>query len=301
MERMSHRQMTSFALIGCLTFGGVVLLAGNPGGIAGCFHRLSGRDLAAFICLLVASIGGAVTVLTHHGAVLRMTRHLESASTDLKLTRLDRGSGLLVPVVDGLNKLLDDTENAISRASLQAKELEIQLKVATAERQHAEAIIYSISDGVLVTDPFDELVLANESAARTFDFELSQADRSPVDRVLHDPKMIGLIKEMRQSNSRNGRRIVEHQVRTPLGERVFKITLSCVAEQASEPVLRDGKPLQDLGEHGAGVVVVLHDMTREKEVAEMKNDFVSNVSHELDSIGQHQSLCGDAHRRRGRR
>jgi two-component system phosphate regulon sensor histidine kinase PhoR len=26
---------------------------------------------------------------------------------------------------------------------------------------------------------------------------------------------------------------------------------------------------------------VLHDMTREKEVAEMKNDFVSNVSHEL--------------------
>jgi two-component system phosphate regulon sensor histidine kinase PhoR len=29
------------------------------------------------------------------------------------------------------------------------------------------------------------------------------------------------------------------------------------------------------------VVAVLHDMTREKEVAEMKNDFVSNVSHEL--------------------
>jgi len=156
------------------------------------------------------------------------------------------------------------------------------LKVATAERQHAEAIIYSISDGVLVTDPFDELVLANESAARTFDFELSNADRSPVDRVLHDPKMIELIKEMRQSNSRTGRRIVEHQVRTPLGERVYKITLSCVADSAgSDPVLRDGKPLPSRGEHGAGVVAVLHDMTREKEVAEMKNDFVSNVSHEL--------------------
>src|SRR5690606_29857543 len=31
----------------------------------------------------------------------------------------------------------------------------------------------------------------------------------------------------------------------------------------------------------AGVVAVLHDMTREKEIAQMKNDFVSNVSHEL--------------------
>jgi two-component system, OmpR family, phosphate regulon sensor histidine kinase PhoR len=278
---MSNRQMTNFVVIGCLILGGVILLESNPDGLAGCVARWSARNLAALICLLLAAIGGVVALTINHRSVREITRHLKSAADDLKLTRLDRGHGLMVPVVDALNELLDASDNAISRAQLQVKELEIQLKVATAERQHAEAIIYSISDGVLVTDPFDELVLANESAARTFDFELSQADRSPVDRVLNDPKMIALIKEMRQSNSLTGRRIVEHQVRTPLGERIFKITLSCVADQASEPVLRDGKPLQDLGEHGAGVVVVLHDMTREKEVAEMKNDFVSNVSHEL--------------------
>ena len=43
---------------------------------------------------------------------------------------------------------------------MRLKELEIQLKVATAQRHHAQAILYSISDAVLVTDPFDELVLA---------------------------------------------------------------------------------------------------------------------------------------------
>ncbi|MDO8302616.1 MAG: ATP-binding protein, partial [Sedimentisphaerales bacterium] len=31
----------------------------------------------------------------------------------------------------------------------------------------------------------------------------------------------------------------------------------------------------------AGVVAVLHDITREKEISQMKNDFVSHVSHEL--------------------
>jgi two-component system phosphate regulon sensor histidine kinase PhoR len=278
---MSNRQITSLGIIGCLILSGVVSLAANHDGLAGTIARWTGRDLTAFGCLLVACAGGMVAITMNHRSVQSITVDLRSAVKDLKLTPLDRGNGLMVPVVDALNELLDASDHAISRARLQVKELEIQLKVATAERQHAEAIIYSISDGVLVTDPFDELVLANESAARTFDFELTQADRSPVDRVLHDPKMIALIKEMRQSNSRTGRRIVEHQVRTPLGERIFKITLSCVADQASEPVLRDGKPLQDLGEHGAGVVVVLHDMTREKEVAEMKNDFVSNVSHEL--------------------
>jgi two-component system phosphate regulon sensor histidine kinase PhoR len=278
---MPNRQMTSFVILACLILGSVVVLAGNSEGIAGCIARWTNRDLIAFGCLLAASVGGVAALAWNQRSVRRMASHLKVAARDTKLTRLDRGEGLLVPAVDAMNELLDVCDAAVSQARLKAKELEIQLKVATAERQHAEAIIYSISDGVLVTDPFDELVLANESAARTFDFELSQADRSPVDRVLHDPKMIALIKEMRQSNSRTGRRIVEHQVRTPLGERVFKITLSCVADQTSDPVLRDGKPLPELGEHGAGVVAVLHDMTREKEVAEMKNDFVSNVSHEL--------------------
>ena len=34
-------------------------------------------------------------------------------------------------------------------------------------------------DAVLVTDPFDELVLANESAARTFHFDLDRSRRAP--------------------------------------------------------------------------------------------------------------------------
>jgi two-component system phosphate regulon sensor histidine kinase PhoR len=80
-----------------------------------------------------------------------------------------------------------------------------------------------------------------------------------------------MIQEMRQSNSRSGRRIVEHQVKTPVGGRTFKVTLSCVADQAGTG--HDDQP--------TGVVAVLHDMTKEKEVAEMKNDFVSSVSHEL--------------------
>ena len=116
-----------------------------------------------------------------------------------------------------------------------------------------------------MTDPFDELVLANESAAKTFDFDLPQSPHSPMDQVLRDPRMIALIREMRQSHSRTGRRVVEHIVEKRGVSRTFKVTLSSVAD----------------GEVPAGVVAVMHDVTREKEVAEMKNDFVSLVSHEL--------------------
>ncbi|KKL25088.1 hypothetical protein LCGC14_2408820, partial [marine sediment metagenome] len=54
--------------------------------------------------------------------------------------------------------------------------------------------------------------------------------------------------------------------------------------------LEDGKPktfdcvvscVYDERERVCGMVAVLHDITREKEISQMKNDFVNHVSHEL--------------------
>jgi two-component system phosphate regulon sensor histidine kinase PhoR len=183
-----------------------------------------------------------------------------------KLNNLETESCEIRPLIGAVNDMVDAAERCMSDAVIRMKELEIQLKVATSERQHAQAIIYSISDAVLVTDNFDDLVLANESAARTFQFDLDRSRRSPVDEVIHDEKLVELIRDMRQSNSKTGRRIVEHKIMGPGEERIYKVTLSAVVDDNDAP---------------AGVVSVLHDMTREKEVAELKNDFVSSVSHEL--------------------
>ena len=175
---------------------------------------------------------------------------------------------VLATLVHAVDDLAAYAERTIADATLRAKELEIQLRVLDAERQHARSIIYSISDAVIVTDPFDELVLANESAARALNFDLAASHRQPVAQVLQDARVIELIKEMRHRGGRSGRRIVEHEVRTAEGVRAFKINLSTVP----------GGPEEDAA---AGVVAVLHDVTHEREVAQMKNDFVSNVSHEL--------------------
>ncbi len=170
----------------------------------------------------------------------------------------------LYPVARALCQWRDRQAAEKQESQIKLKELEIQLKLATAERQHAQAIIYSISDAVLVTDPFDQLVLANDSAAKALHFDLNRAARTPVDKLLSDVKMVELIQQMRQS--RGGRRVLEYKSRSSDGEHTYKLTLSCVEQP---------------GQTNGGVVAVLHDMTREREVAEMKNDFVSNVSHEL--------------------
>lgn len=258
--------MLSLMLGGAACFAHAALARGEA--------RPAEMATGAALCLASAACATGANLLLRRDARVIAGRIGEMAGG--RLTPVQAETIQLRFLSNAINRLIEAASKSVDDANLRAKELEIELKVANAERQHAEAIIYSISDAVLVTDPFDELVMANESAARTLDFDLERANRSPVDRVLADPKLVDLIRDMRQSHSRSGRRIVEHRVRTPGGDRTFKVTLSCVA---SGPANANSQSLPE--DNSAGVVAVLHDVTREKEVAEMKNDFVSSVSHEL--------------------
>jgi two-component system phosphate regulon sensor histidine kinase PhoR len=219
---------------------------------------------AALAASAFLAIAAALWSRANYNTLLRAARAVDLTKQP---AGLNTTAGEFRPLAKTVDDLVSSAGDSVRKAALKVKELEIQLKVADAERQHAQAILYSISDAVLVTDTFDELVMANDSAAKTFAFDLEKTSRHPIDRVLSDPKVIELIRDMRQSNTRNGRRVTEHSIQTPDGDtRTFKVTLSSVCDQTDNP---------------AGVVAVLHDISREKEVADMKNDFVSNVSHEL--------------------
>ncbi len=145
------------------------------------------------------------------------------------------------------------------------RELELTSRVSEAERRNLEAILNAISDGVVVTDAFNEVTLANGAAARALSFELEQAIRRPLDEILTDVRLIKLIKDTRDAGP-TMRRSVEHKLRE---HATYQVTTTCVGGEASEKSA------------STGVVTVLRDITKDKEIAEMKSDFVSKVSHEL--------------------
>jgi two-component system, OmpR family, phosphate regulon sensor histidine kinase PhoR len=117
-----------------------------------------------------------------------------------------------------------------------------------------------------VTDSFDEILLANESASKLFGIEGRSLERVPIDQLVKDVQCVTAIRDVRQSRNASERRVVEQRLRLNGREGVFKLTMSCITSAGGEP---------------GGVVSVFHDMTRENEIARMKNDFVSSVSHEL--------------------
>ena len=132
--------------------------------------------------LLLGATAGFLTITIFRKDCRRLTAIIQNVSKGERPGIVDAGDSELVPLVASINELVSFAEHSVTDAAMKLKEMEIQLKVATAQRQHAEAILYSISDAVLVTDVFDELVLANEAAARTFDFDLQKvhATRGPV-------------------------------------------------------------------------------------------------------------------------
>jgi two-component system phosphate regulon sensor histidine kinase PhoR len=258
--------------------GNVGLLATPLAVGAVCFGLLESPEVSSWV---PAPLGSAALSAALAGAVLlaglarrsgrSSLRSLAGRLHDMSLTGAIRPieagpSGVPSELLEPLNEVLRAARARVDAAESDKKHLEIQSRIASAEKHQIEAIIFSISDAVLVTNRFDELILANESAERLLGFAFDPSQRKAVGEVLRDSSLVSLITEMRAHERIQHRKVAEHSIGEAGGTRTFRLTLSGVPGPNDKP---------------AGVVAVLHDVTREKEVAAMKTDFVSNVSHEL--------------------
>ncbi len=216
--------------------------------------------LLAFVMLLLgrSATTRCLAIVTHHLRAL-------SADKSVEVTP-NRVPEDLKPVMAALVQYVDQVRARMDELRLQKKELDIQMRVAETERKNTEAIIFSISDAVLVIDSFGELILANTAAEALFDFEARRWRHRPIERILADKTLVALLKDARTTGEHSIPRQVEYCLARDGGSQTFNITLSTVV---------------DAGGKSRGVVAVFHDVTREREVAQLKSDFVSAVSHEL--------------------
>ncbi|UCC96807.1 MAG: PAS domain S-box protein [Phycisphaerales bacterium] len=172
--------------------------------------------------------------------------------------------------IDALRKVVGEyLEGRAARASEQTnqiKDLRIQIQLSQKREKNTEAIIYSIRDAVIVIDEYDKLLMANEAAGRLFDFDVRRSQHRPLSELIGRDRsqFAEFLSHSRKSRNQATRREIEFSEQ---GERrVHDCIVSCVYDQNQQV---------------CGVVAVLHDITREKQIQQMKNDFVSHVSHEL--------------------
>jgi two-component system phosphate regulon sensor histidine kinase PhoR len=160
---------------------------------------------------------------------------------------------------------LDAGAETIRRLESELKDLHLRAQLSEREKHQTEAILYSLRDAVIVVDGADRLLVANEPAVRLFGLDTGPTRHaSLVERIggTHAEFV-----ELLQQSRRNRTEATRRELQFVRGDRphIYDTIVSCVQED----------------EKVSAVVAVLHDVTREKEVSQMKNDFVSHVSHEL--------------------
>ncbi|UCD74989.1 MAG: PAS domain-containing protein [Phycisphaerales bacterium] len=205
-------------------------------------------------------------------AIDKVRRFIEEADASEKSPPYD-GPRWLAPVTGAFTGAVDTFRQREAKLRNQLRELEIRHRVSEAERRHIEAVLHSLRDAVLITDSFNEIVMANYPAAELLGFDLEKAIHRPIDQVIDDERLCRLIADAKETANVAERQHIEHDVvaaRDTRGEptdtRTVDVSLACVENHKHEV---------------GGVVAIIHDLTNEREVSEMKSDFVSKASHEL--------------------
>lgn len=135
-----------------------------------------------------------------------------------------------------------------------------------AEKVRIDAIIRNMGEGLVVVDNEGKIQLMNPAAEKLLGIEPEKGRGSPI---------VGLLK-------------AEHLLavaKGPLRDQVDRITKEIEVKSVSDDTRRilqaSSAVIENEEGNTVGMVSVLSDITRQKEIEEMKSAFVAHVSHEL--------------------
>lgn len=155
-----------------------------------------------------------------------------------------------------IGALADEFNEMISKLKEYEK---INVKKLVMEKEKSEAVVNNLSGPLIVTDQDNKIVLINEAAKDLFSIKKDVIDTHFLE-VIQSDKLFEYIKE---PESRDDNVVV---INKDDKERHFRISTNQVVDEEEEYQF---------------TVTLLEDITRLKEIDNMKSDFVSTVSHEF--------------------
>ena len=148
--------------------------------------------------------------------------------------------------------------------ALNSMAVELKARIATMQRQRGElrAILWSMSEGVVVLDAASRVRSLNTAAAKLAGSTPEEASGRSLLDVFRSTELAAVADEAAVNDEPVERSVTLYQEEP----RIIQVHGSALYSAA------DPRP---------GTLLVLHDITRLKRLEEIRRDFVANVSHEL--------------------
>ena len=171
-----------------------------------------------------------------------------------------------------LNKRIEQTTKEVSKKyesiiEKNSKNEEIvwdKYNRTLSEKKQTDAVIRSVAEGLLVVDAQGKVVMMNPAAERLLGVARKDKIGKPGDDSLKDEQLISLVKDSK-GKGREGR----------------EIELFSQNNETSKTIRASSAVIENENGQTVGMVSVLSDITKQKEIDRLKASFVANVTHEL--------------------
>ena len=216
-------------------------------------YRIARRDLflISFLFFLIAVCLGYLSARSLTNRIEKIRQFAE----DVKTGNLD--ARIHGETSDELGMLA----NSLNATATQLQKIIGELG---SEKQTITAILEGMRAGVLATDLDGRVTLVNPALERILGIDEKTSLGKKVIEVVRNAELKGIFDKV----------LLERK------EIVSTLDIALTSPRSFEVV---AVPLSDHDHGHGGVVAVLHDMTRQKELEKVRRDFVANVSHELQT------------------
>ncbi len=217
-----------------------------------------GMGILAALCIGAAIYAAARFI--HHQLDQPIRQFMDSAK---EIARGNFDHKVTVTASDELRQL----SKIFNYMTLELKRMtDLNISQIIREQIKTEAILRNIADGVIVSGPFDEVLLINNVVEKWFG--IREKDILACSLTYFIPDLKPLLEETKQSEADAG---IRQEIETHPHSHQNNIILSAHASK----IIDDRELL--------AIVIVLRNITKEKEVDRLKTELVSVVAHELRS------------------
>jgi PAS domain S-box-containing protein len=231
--------------------------------------------LAVAFLLLIAGNYLAGVVVRPLQTLRNETAEAAGAEEDWNLEM--EGSGEIAEIATNWNRMVQNFRSSYQRVVEARRELEVRNRVMLYEKKRTEAIVDSLSDGVMVTDGYGKVSFVNREFENLFGLERDAVQgRSPED-FLEDDSVAEFVQTVLNApgagfshgaarSKKNQKRAADVEVTRPNGTRHLRLTYVPVLEKGDKP---------------GAAITTLRDITQAKLEETARKEFVSSVTHEL--------------------
>lgn len=215
---------------------------------------------AAVVILVVYSINKNYANLLKERNKIKATKSSLETVVAAQNKKLRESSIILEKKVRERTEILEGTRRALINLLEDAEESK---KLIELEKNKTRAALVSLVDGLIVFNEEKKIALVNPEAERTLKIKEEDVINKKIDQISSSENLNKLYEILGRKIEWTGQRY--ELILGKILKRFFQVSVVPISDKRKT----------------IGIMVILHDITREKEVERLKSEFVSIAAHQL--------------------